>query len=118
MRRLFYLLAAGALLVPGATHPVFAQQATQEFTVNVLQGEPDNIDPNRSSFATEAAVVRQVFQPLLRFDARLTPQPAAAESYDVSADGLTYTFHLRADGRWSDGQPVTASQFEYSWKRI
>jgi oligopeptide transport system substrate-binding protein len=39
-------------------------------------------------------------------------------SYDVSPDGLVYTFHLRPDGRWSDGQPVTAQQFEYSWKRI
>ena len=58
MRRLFYLLAAGALLVPAAAHPVFAQQATQELTVNFLQGEPDNIDHNRSSFATEAAVIR------------------------------------------------------------
>jgi len=55
---------------------------------------------------------------LLRFDSRLTPQPAAAAGYDVSPDGLVYTFHLRPDGRWSDGQPVTAQQFEYSWKRI
>lgn len=118
MRRLVYLIAAFALLVPAAAAPVHAQQAAQQITVNVLQGEPDNIDPNRSSFATEAAVVRQVFQPLLRFDQNLTPQPAAAQSYDVSADGKTYTFHLRPDGRWSDGQPVTAQQFEYSWKRI
>ncbi|MBV9168451.1 MAG: peptide ABC transporter substrate-binding protein [Chloroflexi bacterium] len=118
MRRLVYLTAALALLVPAAALPVHAQQASQAITVNTLQGEPDNIDPNRSSFATEAAVIRQVFQPLLRFDQNLTPQPAAAESYDVSPDGKTYTFHLRPDGRWSDGQPVTASQFEYSWKRI
>jgi oligopeptide transport system substrate-binding protein len=118
MRRLKYLVLALALLVPSAAHPVLAQQAAQEVTVNFLQGEPDNIDPNRSSFTTEAAVIRQVFEPLLRFDQNLTPQPAAAESYDVSADGRTYTFHLRPDGRWSDGQPVTAAQFEYSWKRI
>jgi oligopeptide transport system substrate-binding protein len=118
MRRLKYLVFALALLVPSAAHPVLAQQAAQELTVNFLQGEPDTIDPNRSSFATEAAVIRQVFEPLLRFDQNLTPQPAAAESYDVSADGKTYTFHLRPDGRWSDGQPVTAAQFEYSWKRI
>src|SRR3984893_4754856 len=111
MRRLFYLFAAGALLLPAAAHPVLAQQATQELTVNFLQGEPDNTDPNRSSFTLEAAVVRQVFQPLLRFDANLTPQPAAATGYEVSADGKTYTFHLRPDGRWSDGQPVTAAQF-------
>jgi oligopeptide transport system substrate-binding protein len=118
MRRLLYLVAAVALLLPSAAHPALAQQATQELTVNFLQGEPDNIDPNRSSFNTEAAVVRQVFQPLLRFDQNLTPQPAAASGYDVSPDGKIYTFHLRPDGRWSDGQPVTAAQFEYSWKRI
>jgi oligopeptide transport system substrate-binding protein len=54
----------------------------------------------------------------LRFDANLLPQPAAAETYEVSLDGTVYTFHLRQDGRWSDGQPVTAQQFEYSWKRL
>jgi oligopeptide transport system substrate-binding protein len=118
MRRLLYLVAALALLVPAAVQPAMAQQPPQELTVNFLQGEPDNIDPNRSSFNTEAAVIRQVFQPLLRFDSTLVPQPAAASSYEVSPDGTVYTFHLRPDGRWSDGQPVTASQFEYSFKRI
>jgi len=118
MKRLVYLIAALALLVPATVQPAMAQSQAQDLTINALQGEPDNIDPNRSSFNTEAAVIRQVFQPLLRFDARLTPQPAAAMAYDVSPDGLTYTFHLRPDGRWSDGQPVTAANFEYSWKRI
>jgi oligopeptide transport system substrate-binding protein len=93
----------------------------QEVTLNFLtQGEPDTLDPNRASmaYAVDGAIVRQVFEPLLRFDQNLVPQPAAAGSYEVSADGLTYTFHLRADGRWSDGQPVTAAQFAYSWKRL
>ena len=93
----------------------------QEVTVNFLdQGEPDTLDPNRATFAfaAESNVVRQVFEPLLRFDEQLIPRPAAAESYTISADGTVYTFHLRPDGRWSDGQPVTADQFEYSWKRL
>ena len=93
----------------------------QEVTVNFLtQGEPDSLDPNRATFAhaVDGAVVRQVFEPLLRFDDKLVPQPAAAQSYEVSLDGASYTFHLRADGRWSDGQPVTAADFEYSWKRL
>jgi oligopeptide transport system substrate-binding protein len=100
---------------------VSAQAAPQEVTVNFLtQGEPDSLDPNRISFASavNAAVVRQVFEPLLRFDDKLVPQPAAARGYDVSADGTRYTFHLRPDARWSDGQPVTAQQFEFSWKRL
>jgi oligopeptide transport system substrate-binding protein len=90
-------------------------------TLNFLsQGEPDSLDPNRASFAyaVDGAVVRQVFEPLLRFDDKLVPQPAAAESYEVSLDGTVYTFHLRPDGMWSDGQPVTAGEFEYSWKRL
>src|SRR5579864_6161542 len=93
----------------------------QEVTVNFLtQGEPDSLDPNRASFgyAVDGAVVRNVFETLLRFDENLVPQPAAAESYEVSLDGTTYTFHLRADGRWSDGQPVIASDFEFSWRRL
>jgi oligopeptide transport system substrate-binding protein len=91
---------------------------TQEITINALQGEPDNLDPNRSSFATEAAVIRQVFEPLLNFDKDLKPVPAAASSFDVSQDGKTYTFHLRQGAKWSDGQPVTAKDFVYSYKRI
>lgn len=118
MRRFLYLLPALALLIPVAPHAVLAQSQAQELTVNVLQGEPNQIDPNRSSFNIEAAVVRQVFEPLLRFDANLTPQPAAASGYDVAPDGRTYTFHLRPDGKYSDGTPVRAQDFEYSWKRI
>src|SRR5579864_7197427 len=48
----------------------------QEVTVNALQGEPDQLDPNRSSFATEAAVISRVFEPLLPFDKDLKPVPA------------------------------------------
>jgi oligopeptide transport system substrate-binding protein len=90
----------------------------QEITVNALQGEPDNLDPSRSSFATEAVVIRQVFEPLLSFDKDLKPVPAAASSFDVSSDGKTYTFHLKQGAKWSDGQPVTAKDFVYSFKRI
>jgi oligopeptide transport system substrate-binding protein len=115
------LVALAALIMPSAAQPVVGQQVPQEVRVNFLtQGEPASLDPTRASFtfASEGSVVRQVFEPLLRFDDTLTPRPAAAESYDVSLDGRVYTFHLRQDGRWSDGQPVTAGQFEYSWKRL
>ena len=116
---------AGTTPAPGAqpttapaAQPTGQPSGTQEITVNALQGEPDNLDPNRSNFATEAAVIRQVFEPLLTFDKDLKPGPGAASSYDVSSDGKTYTFHLRQGARWSDGQPVTAKDFVYSFKRI
>ena len=63
-------------------------------------------------------MIREVFETLLTFDKDLKSAPAAATGYDVSADGKTYTFHLRPDAKWSDGQPVTAKDFVYSFKRI
>jgi oligopeptide transport system substrate-binding protein len=117
--------AAGTAAKPTAAaptnpnaQPTQAPVGPQEVTVNALQGEPDNIDPNRSEFDTEAAVIRQVFEPLLKFDKDLKPTPAAATSFDVSPDGKTYTFHLRADGKFSDGTPVLARDFAYSYKRL
>ena len=117
--------ATGATTKPAATaaakpttQPAAQPSGPQEISVNALQGEPDNLDPNRSSFSTEGAVIRQVFEPLLTFDKDLKPVPAAASGYDVSQDGKTYTFHLKQGAKWSDGQPVTAKDFVYSYKRI
>ena len=110
---------AAATAAAKPTTQVAAQPSgPQEISVNALQGEPDNLDPNRSSFSTEGAVIRQVFEPLLTFDKDLKPVPAAASGYDVSQDGRTYTFHLKQGAKWSDGQPVTAKDFVYSYKRI
>jgi oligopeptide transport system substrate-binding protein len=106
-------------VTPHATATSTAQPSgPQEITVNALQGEPDNLDPSRSSFATEAAVIRQVFEPLLNFDKDLKPVPAAATSFDISQDGKTYTFHLKPNGKFSDGTPVRAKDFVYSFRRI
>ena len=45
------------------------------------------------------------------------PQPAAAESVDISDDNLVYTFHLREDAVWSNGDPVVATDFEFAWQQ-
>jgi oligopeptide transport system substrate-binding protein len=119
--RLLALLVVLVLLTGAAPATRAQQAAPQEVTLNFLtQGEPDSLDPTHASsaFGAEGAVARQVFEPLLRFDRNLVPRPAAASSYEISADGTTYTFHLRRDGQWSDGQPVTAGQFEFAWKRL
>jgi oligopeptide transport system substrate-binding protein len=55
--------------------------------------------------------------PLVKLDDELRAVPSLAKSWDVSEDGKTVTFHLRGDGRWTNGDPVTADDFEYSWKR-
>ncbi|TMF00135.1 MAG: peptide ABC transporter substrate-binding protein [Chloroflexi bacterium] len=110
--------AAATAAAKPTTQAAAQPSGPQEISVNALQGEPDNLDPNRSSFSTEGAVIRQVFEPLLTFDKDLKPVPAAASGYDVSQDGKTYTFHLKQGAKWSDGQPVTAKDFVYSYKRI
>src|SRR5215471_8715098 len=81
--------------------------------------DPNSLDPTQQTYTYEAAVGRLTFQPLLMPNAGLTDvQPAAAKSYDVSSDGLTYTFHLRPEAKWSDGKPVVAADFVYGWKHF
>src|SRR5215471_3780514 len=81
--------------------------------------EPNSYDPGQQTYTYEAAVGRMTFQSLLLPKPDLSDvQPGAAKSYDVSPDGLTYTFHLRPEAKWSDGKPVTAADWVYGWKRV
>ncbi|MGZ9586088.1 peptide ABC transporter substrate-binding protein [Paenibacillus marinisediminis] len=89
----------------------------QEFSFN-LGSEPPTLDPALSQDAPSFTVIGAIFEGLTRVDKDNNIQPAAAESWDISEDGKTYTFHLRKDGKWSNGDPVTAHDFEYSWKRV
>lgn len=75
------------------------------------------IDPNKSDSVPDATVCYHIFDGLYRnVDGDI--RPAEALSCDISEDGLKYTFHLREDGKWSDGQTVTAHDYEYGWKRL
>lgn len=76
-----------------------------------------SLDPQLSNSAIEAEVNYHIYDTLYRSD-NGKMVPAVAKSYDVSDDGLTYTFHLRDDVKWSDGQTVTAKDFEYGIKRL
>lgn len=81
--------------------------------------EPADIDPQSITGRPESDIVRMVFEGLVTPDPQtLEPRPGQAERWDVSADQLTYTFHLRPGITWSDGQPVTARDFVRSWQRI
>ena len=89
-----------------------------------LGGEPGTLDPHLASSLLEFSVLRQLSEGLLGFDKnlQLTPQVASVVptvgNGGISADGLTYTFKLRDGLIWSDGQPLTAEDFEFSFKRI
>jgi len=95
----------------------------QEITLN-LGGENNTIDPNRASWSNERSVIMQCFDGLLAFDHDLKLVPMVAKEIPtvankgISADGKTYTVKLRTDVTWSDGQKVTAKDFEYSLKRL
>lgn len=80
--------------------------------------EHNHLDPQRISWVSDGRIANCLYEPLVKFDAdTLEIIPGVAESWDVSDDKLTYTFHLREDARWSDGQPVTAGDFIYAWRR-
>ena len=79
---------------------------------------PETIDPALNSAVDGGNMILFAFDCLLNVDKDNKIIPGAAESYDVSPDGLTWTFHLRKDLKWSDGSPLTANDFVYSWKRV
>jgi oligopeptide transport system substrate-binding protein len=84
----------------------------------VFGDEPRTLDPAQATLILEGRILSALLEGLTVADgATLEPRPGAAESWDISADGLTYTFHLR-DAAWSDGRPVTAEDFRWSWLRV
>ena len=85
----------------------------------ILNGaEPESIDPAVITGQLDGRICYALFEGLLHFDRFGKPQPGIAQSWDLSSDGKMYTFHLRANARWSNGDPVTATDFLQSWKRV
>ncbi|MCM3079954.1 peptide ABC transporter substrate-binding protein [Brevibacillus invocatus] len=82
-----------------------------------LRLELPTADPAFAEDSTSVAVIRATFDGLTRMGKDGKPQLSVAEKVDVSKDQLMYTFHLR-DSTWSNGDPVTAHDFEYAWKRV
>lgn len=91
--------------------------ADQTFDINI-RTEPPSLHPGTATDTTSSAVLDQVFEGLMRINNDGEPEEAMAESYEVSDDLLTYTFHIREDANWSNGDPVTAGDFEYAWKWV
>lgn len=95
-------------------------RAYEERALHVANGiEPSTLDPAINTGSSESAILSEIYEPLVeRGNDGLSIVPAAAESWDVSPDGLTYTFHLRQNRRWSNGDPVTADDFLQSFRRV
>lgn len=88
----------------------------QETTINLGIAEPDSLDPAKSTGVSESTIELNLFEGLTRLDASGKPGPGIAQKWTVSPDGKTYTFTLRS-AKWSNGDPITAQDFEWSWKR-
>ena len=86
--------------------------------MNVMLETPvESLDPQQATDGTSFEVIADYTDGLMQMDADGQAVPAIAESYDLSDDGLTYTFHLRSDAKWSNGTPVTAADFVFAWQR-
>lgn len=80
--------------------------------------DPASLDPSLATGSSEIRILRGLFEGLVRADTKtLEVRPAAAKSWTVSDDGLTYRFKIDKNAKWSDGSPVSARDFEYAWKR-
>jgi peptide/nickel transport system substrate-binding protein len=117
-KRLTWSLVAGllALGVPAAT--AAQEDASGGTLVAAISGEPDQLDPQATTAYFSFQVLENVFDTLVEPDENLQMQPALAEDWTISDDGLTYTFDLREGVTWHDGTPFTASDVVYSFRRI
>ncbi|MBI9102501.1 MAG: peptide ABC transporter substrate-binding protein [Spirochaetales bacterium] len=83
------------------------------------QAEPESLDPHVTEGVPEANIARCLFENLVSYDPQtLGPVPGVAESWEVSDDGLTWTFKIRKDAKWSDGVAITAQTVVDSWIRM
>ncbi|WP_300408517.1 peptide ABC transporter substrate-binding protein [Lagierella sp.] len=98
------------------------QDGGKQYLNSLLNAEPATLDAQKGSDLYGNTVINNITEPLLRMaekdDGSNELIPAAAESYEVSEDGLTYTFKLREGMKWEDGQPLTAKDFEYGIRRV
>jgi oligopeptide transport system substrate-binding protein len=122
---LFRLVAVGlagwAILAAGcAKRETVVERGNREGVLHMSIGsEPNDLDPHLIAGTGDAKIVQALFDPLVSYDPKtLAPMPALAERWEISADGLTYTFHLRAEAKWSNGDPLTAQDCVEAWRRI
>ncbi|MBO4458692.1 MAG: peptide ABC transporter substrate-binding protein [Butyrivibrio sp.] len=83
----------------------------------MLETPVESLDPQQATDGTSFEVIADYTDGLMQMDADGQAVNALAESVDVSEDGLTYTFHIRKDANWSNGDPVTAADFVFAWQR-
>src|SRR5690606_35419066 len=86
--------------------------------VVALGADPEHLNPALTTSYPAAAVGASLYSALIWLDETGRPQPELAESWEISADGRTYTFHLRRDARWHDGRPLTSADVKYTMENL
>lgn len=107
-------LAAGVALASLISGAAFAEAVYNRGN----SADPESLDPHKTSTVYEAHILRDIFEGLVMQDQDAELIPGAAESWTVSDDGTVYTFKIRQDATWSNGDPVTADDFVYSFRRL
>jgi oligopeptide transport system substrate-binding protein len=114
--KLAAIVAVLTLIVPLLTTGIAAQEGGKVLRVH-QDTYPDVVDPQKSSFAIEIAVLALPYEGLTRLDTNQETVAAAAESWEYNEDATQITFHLRPDLKYSDGSPLTAENFRYAVER-
>ena len=81
-------------------------------------GDPGSLDPHKATTLIESNVLDELFEGLLSRDARGALTPGVAANWSVDAEGRVYVFRLRPDAKWSNGDPVTADDFVFAFRRL
>jgi len=113
-------LALIAVLAGCARHETAVESGTRDQILHFgNRDEPADLDPHTNNSGTTSTILSSLFEGLVSHaqDGE-TILPGVAERWEISPDGLTYTFHLRADARWSNGDPITAQDFRDSFLRV
>ena len=103
------LMLACSIVVP----PAFAETVLRIANLE----EPEALDPHKTTLQAQINIMRNLFEGLVVLDPKGNVAPGVAESWSVSGDGLSYRFKLRANAKWSNGDPVTAGDFVFSFRR-
>ena len=121
-RKLSYIISAlvvvGLIIsVIGINHSTATETTGPEQTLNLATANEPVVDPGLATDKNSVALLANIFDGLTRPTIEGEVEAGIAESWEVSEDNLTYTFYLR-ESNWNDGTPLTAADFEYSWKRV
>ena len=120
--RLTLIALTGILLlsifVIWSVGPPTLREGARSVLTRGLTSDPESLDPHKARSVQANEVLRDLDEGLLSYSAGGELVPGVAQSWQMSPDGLTYTFTLRAQARWSNGDPVTADQFVYSLRRL